>query len=337
MSTTYEKRVQPRQVPVGLTIRHFTGSDADYIAAVDITNQAFPEYPDTVSDWRFNDETTPAHIKRERWLAEVGGVPVAYGDYDQMHSMYHPHKFMVFLAVPPAYQGQGIGAALYDTVVAAVARHQPITLRSRIRADEARSLRFLLDRGYQEDVRDWESRLDVASFDPAPYVGHEQALRAEGIRIATMAELLGRDPDSVEKYWKLDKELSRDVPLPEPYTPMPYEEFARWLLNSPNFMPESHFVALDGPDFVGISTLWKSQADPSELYTGLTGVRRAYRRRGIALALKLRAISYARDHLVKVLKTWNASVNRPMLSINEALGFVKQPAWVAFVKKLREE
>ena len=97
------------------------------------------------------------------------------------------------------------------------------------------------------------------------------------------------------------------------------------------------FVALDGERYVGMSNLWKSQADPSELYTGLTGVSRSHRRRGIALALKLRAIDYARRNGVRRLKTWNESNNRAMLSINEALGFVKQPAWINYVKQIRQE
>ena len=33
----------------------------------------------------------------------------------------------------------------------------------------------------------------------------------------------------------------------------------------------------------------------------------------------------------------NESNNRAMLAINEALGFVKQPAWIDVVKVLRED
>src|SRR5262249_28262313 len=67
-----------------------------------------------------------------------------------------------------------------------------------------------------------------------------------------------------------------------------------------------------------------------------TGVLREYRRRGIAMALKLRAILYAKSAGYSRIKTWNEQGNRPMLSINEALGFIKQPAWIAFAKKLSD-
>ncbi|MBX0327418.1 GNAT family N-acetyltransferase [Oscillochloris sp. ZM17-4] len=334
MSLSREKIAPRAPAPAGLVIRPFSGGDADYAAAVDVVNAVFPEYPDTVDEWRFGDANRPAHIKMERWLAELDGATVAYGNYHQFEGMYHPRKFGVFIAVLPALQGRGVGAALYDHVVAALDRHGPISLRARAREDAARSLRFLAGRGYREDMREWESRLDVAAFDPAPYAGHEAALRADGLRIAPLAELLERDPDCREKLWALDVELTRDVPHPEPITATTRESFEAWIFNNPNFLPDGYFVALDGPDYVGSSALWRSQADSGELYTGLTGVRRAYRRRGIALALKLRDIAYAREHGVRVIKTWNEANNRGMLSINEALGFVKQPAWITFVKQL---
>jgi hypothetical protein len=52
------------------------------------------------------------------------------------------------------------------------------------------------------------------------------------------------------------------------------------------------------------------------------------------MALKLRTVRYAVDRGIDHIKTWNDVNNRPMLSINEAMGFVRQPAWIAYEKDL---
>jgi len=335
--TSLESAAQTPAALPGLTIRDFRGSEAEYSAAAAVCNAVFPEYPESVEEWKEEDEKRPAHLKRRRWLAEIEDQTVGYACYDQSEWMYHPRLFNFFAAVLPERQGQGIGRALYATVMAALAPLDPLRVGARCRSDYARSMGFLSDRGFVEDLRDWESRLDVPGFDPAPFAGHVERVIASGIRIVTLRELIEDDPEHRRKLYELDVTLAKDVPSPEPLTAPSAESFERYVFESRDLLPEGYFVALDGRRYVGLSALWKSDEEPGTLYTGLTGVRREYRRRGIALALKLRAIEYARSRGIRTLKTWNESNNRAMLSINEALGFVKQPAWVSFVKRLQSE
>ena len=64
------------------------------------------------------------------------------------------------------------------------------------------------------------------------------------------------------------------------------------VLADPDLIPEAYFVALDAAtgEYAGMSQLWHSQGS-DDLYNGLTGVRRAYRRRGLALAKTRRGCS----------------------------------------------
>jgi len=77
--------------------------------------------------------------------------------------------------------------------------------------------------------------------------------------------------------------------------------------------------------------MWRAP-EPDGLRTGLTAVKRAHRRRGIAFALKIRALEFAVAQGFKRVQTDNEANNRGMLAINIELGFVKYPAWVHYVK-----
>ena len=323
----------------GVTIRAFTDSDYEAVVAVEIT--VWPDYPETVEERRFRDAHRDPKCRHARFVAEIVSDSgeksvIGYAYYDQQADMYHPRKFHVSVSVPPEWQGVGIGAQLYDRLLTELKPLDQILLRAMTREDKTRSVQFLSARNFTEEMRDWESRLDMASFDPSAYKDAETAVTSQGMTILTLAEVQSLYLDWKQKLFDLDWTVTLDMPAPDTLTQPTFEHWEKNALQNPNLLPDAWFIALDGDTFVGESTLWKEGAT-SDLDVGATGVRREYRRRGIALALKMRACTFAKNYGCAQIRTWNAQTNRAMLSINESLGFIKQPAWIAYAKTLKTE
>lgn len=318
----------------GITIR--PSGPGDYEGIAEVGNASFPEYPDSPQELRFRDEKRESKIQFGRWLAEKDGKVVGLCQYDQSNSSYHPRKFWIWVCVHPDARGRGIGSRLYDHLMAELARHEPISVSSDARDDMEECTRFLLRRGYAETIRAWESRLLLDTFDPTPFAGSIERVLEQGIRIQSSAEL-EPDPEHWPKHHDCIWAVEEDVPRSEPeFTPVDLDTWLAKRLANPNRLPDGQFLAIDGDRYVGVSELWKSDQGQF-LETGLTGVRREYRRRGIALALKLKAIEYARSSGASAIRTWNETNNEGMLSINVRLGFVRQPAWIGYRKVLEAE
>lgn len=322
-----------------LSVRAFDyDSDLDYETAVNLRNANYPDSPDDTTSWRHYDRARDKRYFYQRDLFELDGRLVAYSLVMEPNWSYRPGKYFIMAELDPEYESDWLRTAVWDHMLAVVAGQErsdkPLnTLTSAAREDRASHVAFLESQGFERGLRYPESELNVQQFDASRFADTLDRVAASGIAMMPLKELMETDPNWQRKLYELECEIDKDIPSPEPLTSDSFEVFIRKRLESPNLMPEAFFIAIDGDQYVGLSALWRNNSNPDLLQTGLTGVLRSHRRRGIATALKVKAIEFAQAYGVDMIDTENEE-NNPMLQINVALGFTPRPAWLDFLKTI---
>jgi mycothiol synthase len=321
------------------TIRPHRFDDDDFRAHLEIHHLLWPEYPFSMGEWRHSIEGSRANSDffSDWFVVETEQeAVVAIGYLGEPPHAYSAGAYMMDIRVHPDSQRQGIGKVAYEYILAtATGRGEPPlrSLLSATRSNRPHSMRFLEQRGFRPVLVTNASELDVTAFDRSAYAPLFAELAEAGIRLVSGAELETEMPDRWRrKLWALHQTLMEDVPAVVPYTPISYEAYEATIIEHPSFYTDACFLALDGDDFVGMSYLRVRSEKPQELETGITGVLRDYRRRGIATALKVMAADFAHRYGAETIMTMNEEKN-PMYQLNLQLGFTPLPTWITYKKE----
>ena len=311
-------------------------SDDDYNGFVDLRNTLFPDHPTSVEQVRHHDKAHKAKIQQKRWVYEQNEKIIVSAMYTQFIEVYHPKKFVIIIHVLKDIQGKGYGAYSYNYLMNKLKPFNPIKITSEVNEIHARSIRFLEDRGFINTMKEQESKLDLSIYDPTKYQCEIERVLEQGFRIITLSEFRKEDKKADYKCWKLEREVAPDMPWTDPISIPEYDHYQEYMLNNPRFNPDSWFIILDKTTIVGLNNLWKTPQE-TIIGTGLTGVLRQYRRKGIATALKHACLIWAKDQGYRYIRTYNSASNKGMLSINLRVGFKFMPAWLVFDRLMKEK
>ncbi len=322
---------------MGMTkISSALASVTDAPALVAVWNRLYPEQP--VSEDAFS------FAENRYLLARAGEDAVGYLEVSRSRREGDPEgKLWAYMTFSPSSErespdykspneknsGQDEAAvvralyegleALPDVCVLYTMAHETQTVRQKI----------LEELGYSEILRSYGADLEVAAVDLKAFGDPETELRAQGVVIYTLAELTP-DPGFLDKLYTLYLESNRDVPEVGHSDTLSRADFEAHLKRD-DALPEAYHVAVKDDHYLGYSELFAGRK-AGTLRQETTAVLRAYRRRGVALALKLRGLAYARAHGYTHVDTGMASNNAAVVALNTRLGFVPQQAYLTFGK-----
>ena len=299
------------------------------------------------------------HEERHLFGARVDGRIVARGTYESPTEGDASNTAWSTVQVHPAFTGRGIGRALADRVeefARSRGRTQVHVYAGALPSDgpqlepptgfgslpaDAREVRFLLARGYSLEQVVRGSRLPLP-VEPALFAERLAAAEAhsDGYRVHRWERYA--PPEWLEDLAMLATRMSTDAPsggLDEEEDVWTVE---RWLdqereqTDSPRVILFAAVEHVASGHLVGYTELSVPPEVDRPADQGDTIVMREHRGHRLGMLLKLANIAYVEERYPgrPAITTFNAEENRPMLDVNEAVGFVPFTYEGAWQKKL---
>ena len=217
------------------------------------------------------------------------------------------------LTVPPAQRGRGAGTALYRGHLGLGPRARARSASRRSSADnDPDSLAFAERRGFVEERREKGVALDLTTIEPPPVEP------PPGVEIVTWADR----PELARGPVRGLVEASPDVPGYEDEEHRVVRGLARARHARPGRPARGDLRRGRGRRGRRLrEALPLDHVSRRRAYHDLTAVKRAWRGRGIARALKAAQIGWAKANGYELLRTQNDERNAPMRRLNDQLGY----------------
>ena len=265
-----------------------------------------------------DEETLAPELQRMMFVAESDGDIVGVAIASRSAGSYHAMKYMLEMGVTEYHRNKGIGKALYQTVFDHLADLGLLSISCQVSEANEAGLEFAARRGYSEQKRDFISMLDLKSFDPSNF---DQPIK--GLEIKSLEEL--DSPEIRQQWFDLFTLVRQDVPRSAPPTPLTFEFFQTQIIQEPDLVRTASLFAFKDGHMVGFTAGYHDQEN-DHFDQWLTATHRDFRGQGIAFALKVAQVTEAKRLGIGKIKTDNDTRNKPMLAINDKLGFVRQPS-----------
>jgi GNAT superfamily N-acetyltransferase len=279
---------------------------SDERLSLDVYNAVWPHDAITMDEVRSFKASVRASVDQ---LARLDGVAV--GSAVGAISAQRPDRVFTLVTVLSEHRRRGAGSALYQAISAWAASQGLSELEVPVLDDDPESLAFAERRGFVEERRELGVVLHLTGIAPPDIEP------PDGVEIVTWAER----PELARGIYEVALEALPDIPGSEEEEVEPFEDWLAHDMQGSGDRPDATFVAVAGEEVVGWAKFSLTAAQPTTAHHDLSAVKRAWRGRGIAGALKAEQIKWAIANGYKELHTRNEQRNEPIRRLNARLGY----------------
>jgi mycothiol synthase len=278
--------------------------ESDELDSLEVYNAVWPRDGATIEavhSYRDSAQDYIDYLVREDGVVLGSGAGAIFA--------YRPRRVDTLITVLAGHRRRGAGTALYEAISKWASERRADELEVSVSGDDPESLSYAQRRGFTEDRRQVGLVLSLSGVSPLR-VGPPA-----GIEIVTWA----LRPELARGMYEVDLEIHPDIPGFEDVALEPFEDWMAHNMQRPTDSPEATFIALEDDEVVGFAKL--SLTAPTAAGHAMTAVKRAWRGRGIAAALKAAQINWALDNGYTELHTSNEKQNAPIQRLNAHLGY----------------
>jgi GNAT superfamily N-acetyltransferase len=278
----------------------------DEQVSLDVYNAVWPHAAFTLAEVHSFKQSVRAH---HDVVARLDGAPV--GSALTVVVPHRSDRVLTVVTVLASHRRRGVGSALFASLSAWTGERGIADIEVPVLDNDPESLAYATRRGFVEERRELGVVLDVAGME-------QPALEPpEGIEIVAWAER----PELARGIYEVSLEAYPDIPG---FEDDELESFEDWLahdMQGSGDLPEATFVALADDEVVGYAKFALTAAQPTVAFHDVSGVKRAWRGRGVARALKTAQIRWAIANGFTELRTRNEERNEPIRRLNASLGY----------------
>jgi len=320
-----------------IKIKKFKETDAEFreLARIDnlVNHDSIYHPDDDKREWKIRDRS----IVRNRLLLYKDSTLIGAMYYSQGRAENSRTTFFT-LNIDPNFNTQECREVLYNKMLKEIKLFDSNKILTSVyeHPNYDKLKKFLIENKFKLVQTNREYSCDITKINLEDYRPLIKKLESEGIQFYDSRDEMSNWPEHFKKLEELEWIYSQDFPIPDgiKHTRKPFDEFMKDCLDFHKNCYGTEIVAVKDKKYIGSTNVYLyPKAEPHKGWTSGLGVLREFRRKGIATALKIKAIQSLLQRGVTEVRTDNEE-NNPMYKINVDLGFTPVPFSLEYMKDL---